>query len=152
MINLIYKIVFFFKQKTAYEMRISDWSSDVCSSDLPAAPTLAQRALRRACLPAHLLRRDDCGAALDDRRLRSRAPGAGLATGAGAGLGAAPGHALRRDPAGGRPDQPQSDPGRRRALPTRRARKPRPRPPLYHPPPLPLGPLALAAGPPAPPP
>src|SRR3546814_17702708 len=29
-------MVFFFKQKTAYEMRISDWSSDVCSSDLPA--------------------------------------------------------------------------------------------------------------------
>src|SRR3546814_6525397 len=28
---------FFFKQKTAYEMRISDWSSDVCSSDLPLA-------------------------------------------------------------------------------------------------------------------
>src|SRR3546814_3301694 len=27
---------FFFKQKTAYEMRISDWSSDVCSSDLRA--------------------------------------------------------------------------------------------------------------------
>src|SRR3546814_2834226 len=31
-------LFFFFKQKTAYEMRISDWSSDVCSSDL-AAPT-----------------------------------------------------------------------------------------------------------------
>src|SRR3546814_20692785 len=29
--------VFFFKQKTAYEMRISDWSSDVCSSDLNQA-------------------------------------------------------------------------------------------------------------------
>src|SRR3546814_3984501 len=29
---------FFFKQKTAYEMRISDWSSDVCSSDLLATP------------------------------------------------------------------------------------------------------------------
>src|SRR3546814_8231831 len=29
-------VVFFFKQKTAYEMRISDWSSDVCSSDLGA--------------------------------------------------------------------------------------------------------------------
>src|SRR3546814_5031033 len=28
-------LLFFFKQKTAYEMRISDWSSDVCSSDLP---------------------------------------------------------------------------------------------------------------------
>src|SRR3546814_7027172 len=29
-------LFFFFKQKTAYEMRISDWSSDVCSSDLQA--------------------------------------------------------------------------------------------------------------------
>src|SRR3546814_10177276 len=29
-------VIFFFKQKTAYEMRISDWSSDVCSSDLLA--------------------------------------------------------------------------------------------------------------------
>src|SRR3546814_2549404 len=29
---------FFFKQKTAYEMRISDWSSDVCSSDLAELP------------------------------------------------------------------------------------------------------------------
>src|SRR3546814_1154399 len=29
-------VFFFFKQKTAYEVRISDWSSDVCSSDLPA--------------------------------------------------------------------------------------------------------------------
>src|SRR3546814_2038128 len=32
---------FFFKQKTAYEMRISDWSSDVCSSDLNRAATYA---------------------------------------------------------------------------------------------------------------
>src|SRR3546814_3366572 len=31
---------FFFKQKTAYEMRISDWSSDVCSSDLEAQHNL----------------------------------------------------------------------------------------------------------------
>src|SRR3546814_9320355 len=31
---LVYFLLFFFKQKTAYEMRISDWSSDVCSSDL----------------------------------------------------------------------------------------------------------------------
>src|SRR3546814_1567920 len=30
----MFVIFFFFKQKTAYEMRISDWSSDVCSSDL----------------------------------------------------------------------------------------------------------------------
>src|SRR3546814_1853014 len=32
---------FFFKQKTAYEMRISDWSSDVCSSDLAVAIAVA---------------------------------------------------------------------------------------------------------------
>src|SRR3546814_10526740 len=31
-------LFFFFKQKTAYEMRISDWSSDVCSSDLHGIP------------------------------------------------------------------------------------------------------------------
>src|SRR3546814_9664134 len=34
LVCLIVLIFFFFKQKTAYEMRISDWSSDVCSSDL----------------------------------------------------------------------------------------------------------------------
>src|SRR3546814_9129698 len=33
--------VFFFKQKTAYEMRISDWSSDVCSSDLKVSYKMA---------------------------------------------------------------------------------------------------------------
>src|SRR3546814_2698335 len=42
--NLGFCFFFFFKQKTAYEMRISDWSSDVCSSDLivvkPVAPIL----------------------------------------------------------------------------------------------------------------
>src|SRR3546814_8899944 len=32
--SVLFMFVFFFKQKTAYEMRISDWSSDVCSSDL----------------------------------------------------------------------------------------------------------------------
>src|SRR3546814_7031754 len=36
---LVYGVFFFFfKQKTAYEMRISDWSSDVCSSDLLHLP------------------------------------------------------------------------------------------------------------------
>src|SRR3546814_15875317 len=44
---------FFFKQKTAYEMRISDWSSDVCSSDLYAhGPVLETPADRFA---AHLV-------------------------------------------------------------------------------------------------
>src|SRR3546814_10327299 len=32
--TLVFLSFFFFKQKTAYELRISDWSSDVCSSDL----------------------------------------------------------------------------------------------------------------------
>src|SRR3546814_5519432 len=36
-------LLFFFKQKTAYEMRISDWSSDVCSSDLHAALGAVER-------------------------------------------------------------------------------------------------------------
>src|SRR3546814_10482692 len=35
--------VFFFKQKTAYDMRISDWSSDVCSSDLSTYTTVSSR-------------------------------------------------------------------------------------------------------------
>src|SRR3546814_4945538 len=34
MLLFVFYLFFFFKQKTAYEMRISDWSSDVCSSDL----------------------------------------------------------------------------------------------------------------------
>src|SRR3546814_3596684 len=45
---------FFFKQKTAYEMRISDWSSDVCSSDLyraGVASALAVAGLPQAYLP-----------------------------------------------------------------------------------------------------
>src|SRR3546814_9533927 len=37
--------IFFFKQKTAYEMRISDWSSDVCSSDLGGRLVPAGRAV-----------------------------------------------------------------------------------------------------------
>src|SRR3546814_4813334 len=46
---------FFFKQKTAYEMRISDWSSDVCSSDLllDAGEHLVDRLLRRQLVLHH---------------------------------------------------------------------------------------------------
>src|SRR3546814_1706268 len=47
---------FFFKQKTAYEMRISDWSSDVCSSDLPEK-LAAQAAPAGTCLQGHGFRR-----------------------------------------------------------------------------------------------
>src|SRR3546814_7596662 len=45
--------IFFFKQKTAYELRISDWSSDVCSSDLD--PDVVQLALRDVGLPEDTL-------------------------------------------------------------------------------------------------
>src|SRR3546814_17222002 len=80
--------IFFFKQKTAYELRISDWSSDVCSSDLrslrqwrrclvsrrcrglcagdprprPAAPRRAQRPEALAQRRAHEARTDPGGA------------------------------------------------------------------------------------------
>src|SRR3546814_5660921 len=65
-------VFFFFKQKTAYEMRISDWSSDVCSSDLGRlsridamqvqAMALAQarrRQTERAAIDAALRRIDE---------------------------------------------------------------------------------------------
>src|SRR3546814_9584614 len=46
---------FFFKQKTAYEMRISDWSSDVCSSDLlSAAPYLEQKLGGKIAIGEHI--------------------------------------------------------------------------------------------------
>src|SRR3546814_9166243 len=41
LIVTLFLFFFFFKQKTAYEMRISDWSSDVCSSDLAPAKAAA---------------------------------------------------------------------------------------------------------------
>src|SRR3546814_1989228 len=57
--------VFFFKQKTAYEMRISDWSSDVCSSDL-------QVVADRREAEAQVIRRHRIARCLDDRRHRAR--------------------------------------------------------------------------------
>src|SRR3546814_7434738 len=59
---------FFFKQKTAYEMRISDWSSDVCSSDLnqrrvARAPPQAvdlRRVIGKFVLARIRARRGDC--------------------------------------------------------------------------------------------
>src|SRR3546814_15473116 len=45
---MVVVLVFFFNQKTAYELRISDWSSDVCSSDLLSAPEMAELPSRSA--------------------------------------------------------------------------------------------------------
>src|SRR3546814_1853246 len=53
LVFLLFYLFFFFKQKTAYEMRISDWSSDVCSSDQRVARRLAGRG--RPTKPAGLL-------------------------------------------------------------------------------------------------
>src|SRR3546814_3472017 len=55
-----YVLFFFFKQKTAYEMRISDWSSDVCSSDLavrsPGDRVASQRVHSdRLVAPPHII-------------------------------------------------------------------------------------------------
>src|SRR3546814_15017499 len=54
--RIIY-VFFFFKQKTAYEMRISDWSSDVCSSDLADERRCATRLHSRARRSAEPARR-----------------------------------------------------------------------------------------------
>src|SRR3546814_5377654 len=106
-INLLFFIFFFFKQKTAYEMRISDWSSDVCSSDLaksrtggqwhecsgPRRPgTIARRPVGRR---ARDLPRGEGRAACEDRQ------GSGQPCGTGARRGAAPGlpagcHAMKQ--------------------------------------------------------
>src|SRR3546814_5253814 len=57
MIVLVFMMCFFFfKHKTAYEMRISDWSSDVCSSDLGRSPR--KTGWRRPAWPRHPARKD----------------------------------------------------------------------------------------------
>src|SRR3546814_7849037 len=59
---------FFFKQKTAYEVRMSDWSSDVCSSDL------AEDALERHRRPRRGARQDDRGHRTAAQASRSVSP------------------------------------------------------------------------------
>src|SRR3546814_20560215 len=69
LVSVMYVVrFFFFKQKTAYEMRISDWSSDVCSSDLDAGISRrkgADRAARRILSAVQQLYRSE-----GDRRVR----------------------------------------------------------------------------------
>src|SRR3546814_1844245 len=69
------KPVFFFKQKTAYEMRISDWSSDVCSSDLRRPYRRLRMSLVRPLLRTPQADRWQFGTAYHHRRHRLRRPG-----------------------------------------------------------------------------
>src|SRR3546814_3384170 len=64
LVDVVFLLFFFFKQKTAYEMRISDWSSDVCSSDLGQIEPRFRHHLCRGTAPL-------CGVAL---RLCAPAP------------------------------------------------------------------------------
>src|SRR3546814_7200258 len=48
----LFRLVFFFKQKTAYELRISDWSSDVCSSDLMPVVCVIEKLSERYAVPS----------------------------------------------------------------------------------------------------
>src|SRR3546814_7083755 len=58
-----YVYVFFFKQKTAYELRISDWSSDVCSSDLVSSSRCSSQVYPQAAGPV-----EACGRPSPNRR------------------------------------------------------------------------------------
>src|SRR3546814_8794121 len=62
LMSIVYLYFYFFKQKTAYEMRISDWSSDVCSSDLPSHAANHNPLILTPCNPRRI-----CG--INERRL-----------------------------------------------------------------------------------
>src|SRR3546814_2208622 len=84
---LMVRFFFFFKQKAAYEMRISDWSSDVCSSDLAGPDRLSARLHRAA----------DAAGAVGEPRIGA---GRGRALPAG-GAASTAWRAARSEPAGG---------------------------------------------------
>src|SRR3546814_4795090 len=101
---------FFFKQKTAYEMRISDWSSDVCSSDLVDMLAPGQQVrFRRGGLPVGKARLHDRMGSLGQGEsahipsIMTGVPDQGVKTAAGAGCPApAQRSACLRSAAGGR--------------------------------------------------
>src|SRR3546814_5544787 len=77
----LFVFVFFVKQKTAYEMRISDWSSDVCSSDLLARKLIRTKQVRKipvVLTMAEVKRLLDATRCLKHQAALSVAYGAGL--------------------------------------------------------------------------
>src|SRR3546814_13557531 len=89
-----------FKQKTAYEMRISDWSSDVCSSDLLGCETCACHRMPLVTITARVERQRPFGERFGQRLLRDgdepRAAIFGRETAIGKGTVAAPAKGLHR--------------------------------------------------------
>src|SRR3546814_7568215 len=71
-LELVDLLFFFFKQKTAYEMRISDWSSDVCSSDLEAPDVHFQRFQLHALLVGDVLQIQRAEVRLAGHRAQAR--------------------------------------------------------------------------------
>src|SRR3546814_15136720 len=68
----------FFKQKTAYELRISDWSSDVCSSDLSMISRIGSTSRRNSAISGPISRKltgYGTGGPIDSRETRIRASG-----------------------------------------------------------------------------
>src|SRR3546814_7241869 len=66
MFAVYFLFFFFFKQKTAYEMRISDWSSDACSSDLHIDKDALFRAAVRRAIEAYTVPREAIDAVVSD--------------------------------------------------------------------------------------
>src|SRR3546814_6288761 len=83
--------LFFFKQKTAYEMRISDWSSDVCSSDLKAFASWSQTTREQrldvllAIQAEYARRQNEIGEAITEEMGAPNALGCGFHIGLGGG-------------------------------------------------------------------
>src|SRR3546814_1326144 len=86
--SCLFFVVFFFKQKTAYEMRISDWSSDVCSSDLPPLPRSPSSSIALAASSARILAA--CALLSSGSAKRRSAATGGSVTRGSSGLGASP--------------------------------------------------------------
>src|SRR3546814_10333153 len=81
-----YRFFFFYKQKTAYEMRISDWSSDVCSSDRGAEAALIHWTVVQSSLGPMLIAATEKGLCRisfdeDESDLRRRFPKADIRAG-----------------------------------------------------------------------
>src|SRR3546814_3527659 len=117
-------LVFCFKQKTAYEMRICDWSSDVCSADLAGLSLASSLPCGKAYEKPPLRRPPPViGLPIDARLRRARraedrpAPGRGI--GHGRGRGAGGDHEVRLQASGpaAAVGEPGARPGVRRDLP-----------------------------------